>query len=479
MLIHKAGPRLNSKGDLLSRRLHFDTVSSGLGKALCNSIPILSIFALVGISLFMITICGIAFMDSRAYAESYTETSGSSSITLTIGGAGETEQVAAGRGITTYRSHTVRVQADLVNDYALTIAGSTNLAAPSGGSTIAGASNTTGDKMADNTWGYGWGATNTGDSDLTYRALSTTGTDILTVNGANDKPTLTNRAVDFTKKLAFAVKFADNAVPGRYYANVTLSLTATPAILTTYSVAYNANGGTGTSSPASQSAQSYESFHSFTAAAQGTMAKSGYNFLGWAESSSATSASYTAGSSTINLTQANPGKTLYAVWRKVYTYSVTYNCNGGSGCPSNWSANSTNTSYSHTVKSGTPIKSGYNFLGWSTSSTATSASYVAGNTISLTSSSPSRTLYAVWKSSLSWSNITNMQQMTPAICAGASVGATKTLTDTRDSSTYTVRKHSDGNCWMTQNLRIVNKTISSTDSDMTSGSFTIPASSSP
>ena len=53
---------------------------------------------------------------------------------------------------------------------------------------------------------------------------------------------------------------------------------------------------------------------------------------------------------------------------------------------------------------------------------------------------------------------------------------TKTLVDTRDNNTYTVSKLADGRCWMTQNLRIINKTITPADSDVTAN-YTIPASS--
>lgn len=70
-------------------------------------------------------------------------------------------------------------------------------------------------------------------------------------------------------------------------------------------------------------------------------------------------------------------------------YTLTYNANGGSGAPSSVSA------MSATISSTIPTRTGYDFLGWSTSSSATSASYVAGNTISLSSNV---TLYAVWKS---------------------------------------------------------------------------------
>ncbi len=91
--------------------------------------------------------------------------------------------------------------------------------------------------------------------------------------------------------------------------------------------------------------------------------------------------------------------------------------------------------------------------------------------------------------------ISNLQQMTSAICTDTTTPLkaatqpdldgthhgdpnyvpTKTLTDTRDNNTYTVSKLADGKCWMTQNLRIINKTITSADSDVTDN-FTIPAS---
>lgn len=73
-------------------------------------------------------------------------------------------------------------------------------------------------------------------------------------------------------------------------------------------------------------------------------------------------------------------------------------------------------------------------------------------------------------------NITNMQDMTPAVCKAAVIGTTGTLTDTRDGNTYTVAKLKDGKCWMTQNLSIMNKTITSADSDLPDNrTYTIPA----
>ena len=60
----------------------------------------------------------------------------------------------------------------------------------------------------------------------------------------------------------------------------------------------------------------------------------------------------------------------------------------------------------------------------------------------------------------------------------ANVGDSVTLTDTRDGNTYTVKKLADGNCWMTENLRIAGKTLTADDSDLPSGTtWTVPASS--
>ncbi len=74
-------------------------------------------------------------------------------------------------------------------------------------------------------------------------------------------------------------------------------------------------------------------------------------------------------------------------------------------------------------------------------------------------------------------NITKMQDMTSNICKNT-IDSSGTLLDTRDNRTYNVRKLKDGNCWMVENLKLSNVTISSYDSDMreSDGDFTVPAS---
>ncbi|MBQ7048541.1 MAG: InlB B-repeat-containing protein, partial [Clostridia bacterium] len=73
------------------------------------------------------------------------------------------------------------------------------------------------------------------------------------------------------------------------------------------------------------------------------------------------------------------------------TYTVSYNANGGSGAPSS------QTKYYNTtltLSSTKPTRIGYTFLGWSTSSTATSATYQAGSAFNTNANT---TLYAVWQ----------------------------------------------------------------------------------
>ena len=73
--------------------------------------------------------------------------------------------------------------------------------------------------------------------------------------------------------------------------------------------------------------------------------------------------------------------------------TLSYNANGGSGAPSS-STSDGNPNHTFTIDNTRPTRVGYSFLGWSKSSTATTASYQPGGTITLDSNT---TLYAVWK----------------------------------------------------------------------------------
>lgn len=148
-----------------------------------------------------------------------------------------------------------------------------------------------------------------------------------------------------------------------------------------YTITYNANGGS--NAPSSQT----KIYNETLILSNNTPTKNNCTFLGWATSSSATSATYSKGGSFT----ANEETTLYAVWKVDYYY-IEYNANGGSGGPSyQKKTNGTDLTLSTTI----PIRFGYTFLGWNTYSYATTAAYVPGGTFT---NNKNTILYAVWES---------------------------------------------------------------------------------
>lgn len=161
--------------------------------------------------------------------------------------------------------------------------------------------------------------------------------------------------------------------------------------LASYTVSYNANGGSG--APSAQT-----KYYGKNLTLSSTVpSKSGYTFLGWGTSSTSTSASYGSGATY----SANAGITLYAIWRK--TISIYYNANGNGASLGSITTQSVNvynatTSASITLSNASgPSKSGYTFLGWSTNSGATSATYAKGVAYTFSSSV---TLYAIWRKTI-------------------------------------------------------------------------------
>ena len=151
---------------------------------------------------------------------------------------------------------------------------------------------------------------------------------------------------------------------------------------TDYTLSYNANGGSG--APGKQTGTGVGSY---TFTISGTKpTRTGYTFLGWSLSSTATSASYQPGGS-ITLTAS---ATLYAVWR-INTYTVSYNANGGSGAP----ASQTKTyGVTLTLSSTTPTRTGYTFSAWNTAQNGSGTSYAPGGSYTANAAA---TLYAQWQ----------------------------------------------------------------------------------
>lgn len=147
-----------------------------------------------------------------------------------------------------------------------------------------------------------------------------------------------------------------------------------------YKISYNANGGSG--APSSQT-----KWYSTNITLSSTKpTRTGYSFKGWGTSSSDTTVDYNPGATY----SSNAAITLYAIW-KANTYTVSYNANGGSGAPSSQTKTYGKTL---TLSSTKPTRTNYNFKGWGTSSSSTTASYQPGGSYTANSKI---TLYAIWE----------------------------------------------------------------------------------
>ena len=82
-----------------------------------------------------------------------------------------------------------------------------------------------------------------------------------------------------------------------------------------------------------------------------------------------------------------------------WTARLYYDANGGTNAPEREKhegiSPSTN-SYDFTVTSAQPTRSGYMFLGWATSASATTPTIFAGDTYTVYQNNPGPTIYAVW-----------------------------------------------------------------------------------
>lgn len=158
-----------------------------------------------------------------------------------------------------------------------------------------------------------------------------------------------------------------------------------------FTLSFNGNGGSGV--PSSQSGTSTSDTYTFTIPAT-VPTRSGYEFDGWATSSSG-SAQYQPG----DRITVDPGTTrLYAVWSIIeYTCHLNFSATGASNVPSGLSYTGSSTSdHVFTIPSQTPTMSGQIFMGWATSSGGV-AQYQPGQTIAVGYNSTT-TLYAVWES---------------------------------------------------------------------------------
>lgn len=196
----------------------------------------------------------------------------------------------------------------------------------------------------------------------------------------------------------------------------TASSTVTIPARASYSVSYNANGGSG--APVSQT-----KWHDETLTLSTTKpTRSGYSFQGWATSSGG-SVAYASGAAY----KSNAAVTLYAVWA-ASSWTVSYNANGGTSTPSSQTKNynvdltlrdaitHNNTSVSYTVtydanggsstgasnnKQTATTTTTWTFANWKSS--ADNKTYAANGKYSLNAAT---TMTAQWSTSSSGGTVT-------------------------------------------------------------------------
>ena len=159
----------------------------------------------------------------------------------------------------------------------------------------------------------------------------------------------------------------------------------TPSV-TTYTVTFNTNGGSGTA----PSAQKVNAGSSITLPSGSGLSKSDATFGGWNTNNSGTGTNYPGGASYT----VNGNATLYAKWNAIVptAYTVTYNLNGGTGTTP--SSQTVNSGSSITLPSGSGLsKSGATFGGWNTNNSGTGTNYSGGASYTVNANA---TLYAKW-----------------------------------------------------------------------------------
>ena len=292
---------------------------------------------------------------------------------------------------------------------------------PSGSSSITSAS-------FDNEYGWSTDATNYYPVAVANNSVTLNATNVASASGS-------------TTTLTFGME-VDGSTPAGAYQNtfVITAVVNNPQ----YSITYNAN--------TTDTVSNMPSNVSTTTSATGTVdissttpTRSGYGFLGWDTDSTVTSnPTYSAGDTiTLEPTMGN-AITLYAIWGYVsYDYYLYVDNNGT--ITSDSYLNTSDASHTFTIPTlSKRLTEGYQLSGFATSSGGTVV-YQSGDTITLTSVSPTTTLYAVWETAymqtFSCSDLTTTHE-------------TALLTDSRDDEQYNVSLLADGMCWMTDNLRL-------------------------
>ena len=236
---------------------------------------------------------------------------------------------------------------------------------------------------------------------------------------------------------------------------------------------YDSNGGIGTM--ADEEDVNFSTIH----AANNQFSRPYHDFSGWNTKANGSGISVSEGGALddvavqLGLSDGDT-LTLYAIWRPYYR--VVYDGNGAdAGTMANIVHEHITGSFNLTASDYS--RSGYGFAGWSADANAGTKLlnnqdvivYGPNQNVKLVSSFTSNadannqiTLYAVW---LEADATDTLQTFSSTRCGSMNEGELLALTDERDGNVYTVAKLGDGNCWMTENLRLDPSTTTFTNAN--------------
>ena len=198
----------------------------------------------------------------------------------------------------------------------------------------------------------------------------------------------------------------------------------------------------------------------------------------WTKSSGATGTLSSTSGTSVTYTMGTTNDTITAKsTASIIAQTITFYTSGGA---SSISLNGTSITNGQTMSlfCGTynltgSFSSGYGFSSWSKSGSGSiantgtlSTKYTVNGTGTITLTGKQLVNYL--------DDVTYMQDLTAAQCSNSYDGATATLRDRRDNNTYTIAKI-NGNCWMTQNLRIAGGTTLNSSTSNVASNYTLPA----
>lgn len=151
--------------------------------------------------------------------------------------------------------------------------------------------------------------------------------------------------------------------------------------------------GEGTGAPATLRTTSSELTVTFTIP-DDVPERDGFGFLGWSLSVGG-DADFGAGD---QITVSTPSTTLYAVWideSQLNSFTLNFGLGGGTGDFEPMTAGTLDSSYTFTIPTDVPVRSGFVFMGWAVPTNPSEVAYNPGDRIVVSSSS--FTVYAVWQ----------------------------------------------------------------------------------